>query len=69
MEMKINGLTIVLALLIGVLIGQIWTEHRTYNRYIRALAERHEADAHYWDVKTNEILTNNTLEAQRRKQQ
>ena len=64
--MKINGLTIVIALLIGVFIGQIWTEHRTYNRYIRALAQRHEVAAHYWDVKTNEILTNNTIN--RRKQ-
>lgn len=36
------------------------------DRYIRALAEKHEATAKYWDTRTNDILTNNTLN--RRKQ-
>lgn len=31
------------------------------DRYIRALAEKHEATAKYWDTRTNDILTNNTL--------
>lgn len=45
--MKPGWLTITTAVLVGVLIGQIWTEHRAYNRYIRALAEKHEAQARY----------------------
>lgn len=36
------------------------------DRYIRALAEKHESSARYWDTKTNEILTNNTLERKKR---
>jgi len=64
--MKPGWLTITTAVLVGVLIGQIWTEQRADNRYIRALAEKHEAQARYWDVHTNDILTNNTLN--RRKQ-
>lgn len=64
--MKPGWLNIITAVLVGVLIGQIWTEHRIDNRYIRALAEKHEATARYWDTKTNEIITNNTLERKRR---
>ncbi len=36
------------------------------DRYLRALAEKHESQAHYWDIKTNDIITNNTLERKRR---
>jgi len=36
------------------------------DRYIRALAEKHEAATRYWDVHTNDILTNNTLERKKR---
>lgn len=37
------------------------------DRYIRALAEQHEARAQYWDIHTNDISTNNTLARERNK--
>lgn len=39
------------------------------DRYIRSLAEYHEANKRFWDTKTAEILTNNTLDIERRKKQ
>lgn len=37
------------------------------DRYIRSLAEQHEATKRYWDVHTNDIITNNTLARERNK--
>lgn len=54
------------ALILGVAYGWNLAENSANVCYIRALAEKHEASARYWDTKTNEILTNNTLN--RRKQ-
>lgn len=54
------------SLALGVIIGFLWAEHTSNNRYIRALAEKHEATAKYWDVRTNDIISNNTLERNRR---
>lgn len=58
----ISLLVFVTALLAGVLLGWNARGGASSERYLRALVEKHEATAHYWDVKTNEILTNNTLE-------
>ncbi|QOX79824.1 hypothetical protein FY034_13080 [Trichlorobacter lovleyi] len=65
MEMK-PGWLILLALAIGLNIGFMWAEHTSNVRYIRSLAELHEARASYWEARTNDIITNNTLN--RRKQ-
>lgn len=59
-------LTTIVAGLIGLAHGWNLAENSVNARYVRSLAEKHEASARYWDIKTNEILTNNTLEAKRR---
>lgn len=61
------GWLILAALIAGMVLGWISKGHTTDDRYIRALAEKHEAVTRYWDVKTNDIITNNTLETERRK--
>jgi len=59
-------LLVMLALLLGVLIG--WSTRVNYSkdRYIQALAEKHEATARYWEAQTHDIITNNSLERNKR---
>lgn len=49
------------ALAAGVTIGWGACTNATDIRYVRALAEQHEATKRYWDMHTNDILVNNTL--------
>ena len=64
------GWLVLVALVCGLLTGGIggWSLRvsATGDRYIRSLAEQHEAAKRYWDTHTNNIITNNTLEAKRR---
>lgn len=62
----ISLLVFISGLLAGALLGWNARGGATSDQYLRSLAEKHEAAAQYWDAKTNEILTNNTLN--RRKQ-
>jgi len=62
-----RAVPLLLTLLIGLAIGYSARVNYSKDRYIQALAERHEAEASYWSKKTNEIITNNTLEVERRK--
>lgn len=55
------------ALAAGVIIGWGVRVNYSKDRYIQALAERHEAERTYWSKKTDDIITNNTLETERRK--
>lgn len=61
-------LAALISLIFGVACGWNLAENSANVRYIRALAERHEAIAHYWETKTNDIITNNTLARERIKQ-
>lgn len=61
-----SGWLILLALAIGMNLGFMWAGHTADVRYIRALAEKHEASARYWDAQAQEIITNNTLERNQR---
>lgn len=54
-------LTAIVSMMIGLAHGWNLAENSTNVRYVRALAEKHEATARYWETKTNEIITNNTL--------
>ncbi len=61
----INWIWVLVVIAVGLLAAEVgWSlrARSTQDRYVLALAEKHEAAARYWDVKTNEILTNNTLE-------
>lgn len=62
--------TYVLGLITGLFVGLgggwMANGYTTQNRYLRALAEKHEAVTRYWDIKTNDIITNNTLERNKR---
>lgn len=60
------GWLILAALVIGAVLGWIGSGHSNNSRYIRSLAERHEAVARYWDTQTNNIITKNTLERDKR---
>jgi hypothetical protein len=60
------GWLILLALAMGLNLGFMWAGHTADVRYLRALAEKHEAIARYWDTKADDIISNNTLN--RRKQ-
>ncbi len=60
------GWLILAALAIGTLLGWFGADHSANIRYIRSLAERHEAVARYWDTQTNIIITKNTLERDKR---
>lgn len=51
----------------GALIGWNARANATSDRYIRALAEKHETQARYWEAQAHDIITNNTLERERRK--
>jgi len=60
-------LAALVSLILGVAYGWNLAENSANVRYIRALAERHEATARYWETKTNDIITNNTLARERNK--
>lgn len=55
-----------MSLVLGLIIGWSVRVTTTSDRYIRSLAEKHEAAARYWDTQANNIITNNTLERKRR---
>lgn len=57
----ISILALITGLLAGIMIGWNARGTTTSDQYLRSLVEKHEAATRYWDVKTNEILTNNTL--------
>ena len=50
----------------GALLGWNARAHSTKDRYIHALAEKHETQARYWEAQAHDIITNNTLERNRR---
>lgn len=54
------------ALCLGLVIGWSARVNTQTDRYVRSLAEKHEAMARYWDAQANDIITNNTLERNRR---
>jgi len=60
------GWLVVIAALVGLVLGVAYgwnlAENSANGRYVRALAEKHEASVRYWDTQTNNIITNNTLE-------
>lgn len=57
---------VAIALLLGGIAGWSLRISTTGDRYIRALAEQHEARSRYWDIQANDIITNNTLERNKR---
>lgn len=57
---------IFVAVIAGYVIGYNARANSVNDRYIRSLAEKHEAATRYWDTQTNEIISNNTLERKRR---
>lgn len=59
-------LLMILFLLTGLVVGWMGKAHTTHDRYIQALAARHESATNYWDAKTSDIINNNTLERKRR---
>lgn len=58
----ISLLALITGLLAGIMIGWNARGSTTSDQYLRSLVEKHEASTKYWDTKTNEIITNNTLE-------
>lgn len=53
-------------LLAGIMLGWNARSGATNDRYVRSLAEQHEARARYWDTQAHDIITNNTLERNKR---
>lgn len=62
----IGMLALITGLLAGIMIGWNARISTTGDHYIRSLAEKHEASARYWDVQAHNIITNNTLERNKR---
>lgn len=65
----INWIWVLVVVAVGLLAAEVgWSlrARSTQDRYVQALAEKHEAAARYWDTRTDDIITNNTLN--RRKQ-
>jgi len=63
----ISLLVFISGLLAGTLLGWNTRGGTTSDQYLRSLAEKHEAQARYWDAQAHDIITNNTLERERRK--
>lgn len=62
----ISLLVLITGLLAGIMIGWNARINASNDHYVRALAEKHEASARYWDTKTDDIISNNTLERNQR---
>lgn len=55
-----------LALALGTLIGWSARVVTTGDRYIRALAERHEAERRFWNRKAEQIINENDIERRKK---